>query len=150
MTNLEIKIQIERADVCVRACVVSLGLILKGSVSIPGGQEFRCCCADTPPNINTVQQTVKKSLLRILLEWEIFQLLKGDEEDDVPRPQSQPVWPESLIERKETFVLPRLHHSVQCSLVHRASGQNALVHHAGPDHIYRVGGQRPRKATRKT
>lgn len=62
--------------------------------------------------------------------------------DDVPGTQSQPVGPESLIQSEEALIPPRLHHPVQGSFVHRASGQNALVHHAGPDHIHGVGGQR--------
>lgn len=70
--------------------------------------------------------------------------------DDVPRPQSQPVWPESLIESEEALVLPRLHHSIQCSFVHGASWQDSLVHHTSPDHIYRVGGQCPGQATCET
>lgn len=70
--------------------------------------------------------------------------------NDVPRPQSQPIRPESLIEREETLILPCLHHSVQCSFVYGVSWQNSLVHHTGPDHIYRVGGQRPRQATCET
>lgn len=70
--------------------------------------------------------------------------------NDVPRPQSQPVRPESFIEGEEALVLPRLHHSVQSSFVHGASRQNSLVHHAGPDNIYRVGGQRARQAARET
>lgn len=70
--------------------------------------------------------------------------------DDVPRPESQPVGPESLVESKEALVLPRLHHSVHCSFVHGASCQHSLVHHPGPDHVYGVGGQRPGQATRET
>lgn len=70
--------------------------------------------------------------------------------NDVPRPQSQPIRPESLIESKEALVLPCLHHSVQCSFVQRASWQNSLVHHAGPDYVYRIGGQCPRQATCET
>lgn len=62
--------------------------------------------------------------------------------DYVPGPQSQPVGPESLVQREEALVPPRLHHPVQGSFVHRASRQNPLVHHAGPDHIHGVGRQR--------
>lgn len=56
----------------------------------------------------------------LALERELLQLLEGDEEDDVPRPQSEPVRPKSLIKSKETLIPPRLHHSVQCSFVHWA------------------------------
>lgn len=62
--------------------------------------------------------------------------------NDVPGSQSQPVWPESLIQSKEALVPPRLHHPVQGSFVQRASWQNPLVHHAGPHHIDGVGCQR--------
>lgn len=70
--------------------------------------------------------------------------------DDVPRPQSQPVWPEAFIEGEESLVPPRLHHSVQRSFVQGASRQNPLVHHARPHHVHRVGGQRSRQAAGKT
>lgn len=70
--------------------------------------------------------------------------------DDVPRTQPQPVGPESLIESKEAFVLPRLHHSIQRPFVDGASGQNPLVHHSCPDHVDGVGGQRPRQAAGET
>lgn len=70
--------------------------------------------------------------------------------DDVPRPQSQPVGPESLIESEEALIPPRLHHTVQRSFVNGASRQNPLVHHAGPDHVYGVGGQRSCQAAGET
>lgn len=84
-----------------------------------------------------------------LLKRELLQLLEGDEEDDVPGAQSQPVGPESLIESEEALVPPRLHQPVQSPFVHRASRQNSLVHHSRPDHVYGVGRQRPRQAARE-
>lgn len=70
--------------------------------------------------------------------------------DDVPRPQSQPVGPESLIQSEEALVPPRLHHPVQGAFVHGASRQHPLVHHAGPDHVDGVGRQRTCQPARET
>lgn len=104
----------------------------------------------TPPHLSRTQsRRPGQSHVLLLLKRELLQLLEGDEENNVPRPQSQPVRPESLIESEEALVLPRLHDPVQSSFVHGASRQNPLVHHTGPDHIYRVGGQRPCQSTRK-
>lgn len=75
----------------------------------------------TPLMPDTVWQIGAVPLPRSALKRELLQLLEGDEENDVPRPQSQPVRPESLIESEEALVLPRLHHAVQCSFVQGAS-----------------------------
>lgn len=98
----------------------------------------------TPHRCSTQSDRPVKSHFSLVLKRELLQLLECDEENDVPRSQSQPVGPESLIESKESLILPRLHHSIQCSFVHWTSRQNSLVHHTGTDHVYRVGGQRPR------
>lgn len=91
-----------------------------------------------------------KSRLLRRLKRELLQLLEGDEEDDVPRPQPQPVGPEPLIESEEALVLPRLHQPVQGAFVHGGPRRNPLVHHTGAHHVHGVGRQRPGQAARET